>query len=56
MENDRSYFRRRAAQEHSAATKSRGKAREAHETMEDRYRDLAQDPDEDEGGEADKAA
>ena len=43
MENDRSYFHRRAAQEHSAATNSRGKAREAHETMEDRYRDLAPD-------------
>ena len=45
-ENDRSYFTRRAAQEHSAATKARGKAREAHERMEERYRDLANCPDE----------
>lgn len=56
MENDRSYFRRRAAQEHSAATKSRGKAREAHEEMEGRYRDLVQPQDETETGEPEKAA
>lgn len=56
MENDRSYFHRRAAQEHSAATNSRGKAREAHETMEGRYRDLAQPSDEGEVGEPDKSA
>jgi hypothetical protein len=41
MENDRSYFMRRAAQERSAADRaSDEKAREAHETMAERYKDL----------------
>jgi hypothetical protein len=40
METDRSYFMRRAAQERSAATHSKGKAREAHRQMADRYQDL----------------
>ena len=42
MENDRSYFMRRAAQERSAATRARStKARAVHESMAKRYRDLA---------------
>lgn len=40
MENNRSYFMRRAAQERSAATRSTGKAREAHEQMAERYGNL----------------
>jgi hypothetical protein len=40
METDRTYFMRRAAQERSAATHSEGKAREAHQKMAERYRDL----------------
>ena len=55
MNRDRSYFTRRSAEEHSAATKSRGKAREAHEEMESRYRDLAETSDEDETGRPEKA-
>jgi len=44
MENDRSYFMRRAAQERSAATHARDtKVRAVHETMATRYRELAQE-------------
>ena len=44
MENDRSYFMRRAAQERSAATHARDtKVREVHETLAARYRTLAQE-------------
>jgi len=42
MENDRSYFMRRAAQERSAATQARNrKVRAVHETLAARYRELA---------------
>ncbi len=44
MENDLSYFMKRAAQERSAASRSKGRARQAHEQMADRYRELAQSP------------
>jgi hypothetical protein len=41
MENDRSYFMRRAAQEHSAADRALGSAaRIAHLELEKRYREL----------------
>ena len=41
MENDRSYFMRRAAQERSAADHASGKAaRHAHLELERRYREL----------------
>jgi hypothetical protein len=41
MENDQSYFAKRAAQERSGAhTAGHGKAREAHEELADRYQDL----------------
>jgi hypothetical protein len=40
MGRDRTYFLRRAAQERSAATRATGKAREAHQQMADRYKDL----------------
>ena len=40
MERDRTYFMRRAAQERSAATRSSGKAREAHRQMADRYKEM----------------
>ena len=44
MSNDRSYFMRRAAQEHSAAANATGdKAREAHQEMARRYQGLASD-------------
>jgi len=42
MENNRSYFMRRAAQERSAATRSKGKARKAHEEMAEHYQGLVQ--------------
>jgi hypothetical protein len=42
MEDNRSYFMKRAAQERSAASRATGKAREAHEQMAERYRDLAE--------------
>jgi hypothetical protein len=51
MENNRSYFMRRAAQERSAATHSKGKARQAHEEMAEHYQDLVHS-----GGEAPKRA
>jgi hypothetical protein len=42
MEKDKSYFMRRAAQEHTAAEGSSGDAaRGAHEELERRYRELA---------------
>jgi hypothetical protein len=42
MENDRSYFMRRAAQERSAATQARDtKVRAVHEALAARYRELA---------------
>jgi hypothetical protein len=41
MENDRSYFTRRAAQERTAADQARNNAaRDAHLDMERRYREL----------------
>jgi hypothetical protein len=41
MENDRTYFMRRAAQERSAADRAAGvKARKAHKQMAERYQDL----------------
>lgn len=41
MENDRSYFMRRAAQERSAANNAgHRKARQAHQELADRYQDL----------------
>lgn len=41
MENDRSYFMRRAAQERSAADNASGnEARHAHQELERRYREL----------------
>ena len=44
MENDRSYFMRRAAQERSAATHARDtKVRAVHETLAARYHTLAQE-------------
>lgn len=47
MENDRTYFMRRAAQERSAADNAIGaKAREAHEAMAQRYKDLVHSGDE----------
>lgn len=43
MENDRSYFTRRAVEERSAADKSQNpKAREAHQKMAERYEEQAQ--------------
>ena len=45
MENNRSYFMRRAAQERSAATRARDtKVRAVHETLAARYRELAHEP------------
>jgi hypothetical protein len=42
MENNRSYFMRRAAQERSAATHAQDtKVRELHETLAARYTELA---------------
>ena len=42
MENDLSYFLRRAAQERSAALSSRDvRARRSHEELADRYEDVA---------------
>ena len=42
MENNRSYFMRRAAQERAAATRARDtKVRAVHETLAARYRELA---------------
>lgn len=42
MENDRSYFIRRAAQERSAATQARDtKVRAVHQALADRYHELA---------------
>ena len=42
MENNRSYFMRRAAQERSAATHARDtKVRAVHEALATRYRELA---------------
>jgi hypothetical protein len=47
MENDRTYFMRRAAQERSAADHAIGdKAREAHEAMARHYKDLVHSVDE----------
>ena len=47
MENDRTYFMRRAAQERSAADHAvEPKARRAHETMEKRYKNLVHSADE----------
>lgn len=45
MENKRSYFMRRAAQEHSAADHASDKAaRNAHLELERRYRELVEQP------------
>jgi hypothetical protein len=42
MENDRSYFTRRATEERTAADKSENpKAREAHQKMAERYEEQA---------------
>jgi hypothetical protein len=42
MENNRSYFMRRAAQERSAATKARDtNVRAVHQTLAERYHELA---------------
>ena len=42
MENDRSYFMRRAAQERSAATQAQDvKVRSVHQVLAERYRQLA---------------
>jgi hypothetical protein len=40
MNENRTYFMRRAAQERSAATQAKGKARLAHQQMADHYREL----------------
>jgi len=40
--SDRTYFRRRAAQEHAAAVRSTGKARDAHQQMAKSYEQLSQ--------------
>lgn len=40
MDQDLTYFVRRAAQERSAATNASGKARKAHKEMAERYRRL----------------
>jgi hypothetical protein len=46
MENNRTYFMRRAAQERSAASRSsHATARKAHEKMAERYQELVQTPD-----------
>jgi hypothetical protein len=45
MESNRTYFMRRAAQERSAATRSRGKARKAHTEMAERYGNLVRTKD-----------
>ena len=43
MENNRTYFMRRAAQERSAASRSvHATARKAHEKMAERYQELVQ--------------
>ena len=45
MENDRSYFMRRAAQERSAATRASGEpARKAHLELAERYRERVRTP------------
>ena len=45
MENDRSYFMRRAAQERSAATHASGEpARKAHLELAERYRERVRTP------------
>lgn len=41
MDNDRSYFIRREAEERTTAGRSKGKARKAHSDMAVRYRTLA---------------
>lgn len=41
MTDDRNYFRKREMQERSAAASAKGKARDAHAAMADRYHDLA---------------
>ena len=40
MEDDRTYFARRAAEERSAATSADGKARQAHLELAERYQQL----------------
>ena len=40
MEDDRTYFARRAAEELSAATSADGKARQAHLELAERYKKL----------------
>jgi hypothetical protein len=46
MENNRTYFMRRAAQERSAASRStHATARQAHERMAERYQQLVQSAD-----------
>ena len=42
MEDNRTYFTKREAEEQAAATRAKGKAREAHEQMAKRYHELAQ--------------
>ena len=41
MENNRTYFMRRAAQERAAALRSAGKAKEAHQLMAEHYEELS---------------
>jgi hypothetical protein len=41
MENNRTYFERRAAQERAAMIIATGKAREAHRLMAEHYEELA---------------
>ena len=43
MEDDRTYFARRAAEERSAATSADGKARQAHLELAERYQQLTGD-------------
>lgn len=46
MGNCNSYYMRRGAQERTAASRSRGKARKAHEQLADRYHELVNSSDE----------
>jgi hypothetical protein len=43
MPTNQSYFSKREAQERSAASRAKGKARAAHEEMANRYHELAEE-------------
>lgn len=51
MKNDRLYFRKRAAEERTAAGQAEGRARRAHEDMAELYKRRSDAPAEQENGE-----